>query len=215
MRYAHGKTIASLLTAALLLATACESADFVATTDQLGAVITVVDNGPALSSARSFVLPDTVVRLSANGAGMGHEASVAIVNSVRAHLLRLGWTDLTAIHGARPDVIVLIAAAERIQTSVAYADWFLAWGYLPYWGPSVNSASVWGVPSGAIPFAFEAGTVLITMLDLRAQRGTTDDIPLLWAAGLDGVVTTPTNTLSRALRGIDQAFVQSPYLRLR
>ena len=212
MRYAHGKTIASLLTAALL-ATSCESSDLVATGTS-GAVITIVDDGAALNSARTFALPDTIVRLSASGGGMGHEASQAIVNRVRAHLIRFGWADVTTVHGAQPDVIVLIAAVERIQSSVAYVDWYGAWGYLPYWGPSVNSASVWGVPSGAIPFDYEVGTILITMLDLREQRGATDAIPLLWAAGLDGVVTTPTNTLSRAMLGVDQAFAQSPYLRV-
>jgi hypothetical protein len=145
---------------------------------------------------------------------MGHEASQAIVARVRTHLVRLGWADVTTTHGVQPDVIVLIAAAERVQTSVAYVDWYGSWGYLPYWGPSVNSASVWEVPSGAIPFSYEVGTLLITMLDLREQRGNTDAIPLLWAAGLDGVVTTPTNTLSRAMLGVDQAFAQSPYLRV-
>jgi len=212
MRYARGKTIASLLTAALL-ATSCESSDLVATGTS-GSVITIVDDGAALNSARTFALPDTIVRLPASGGGIEHEASQAIVTRVRDHLVRFGWVDVTTVHGAQPDVVVLIAAAERVQTSVAYVDWFGAWGYLPYWGPSVNSASVWGVPSGAIPFAYEVGTILITMLDLREQRGNTDAIPLLWAAGLDGVVTTPTNTLSRAMLGVDQAFAQSPYLRV-
>ena len=205
-------TIASLLTAALL-ATSCETTDIVGVEDGEGAVITLVDSGAALRSARTFALPDTVVRLSPVGGGMGHEASNAIVSSVREHLLRLGWTDVGTARGAQPDVVVLIAAVERIQNTVFYADWFGAWGYLPYWGPSVNSASVWDVPSGEIPFAFAAGTVLITMLDLRVQRGSNvDAIPLLWAAGLNGVVTTAANTLDRALVGVDQAFVQSPYL---
>jgi len=213
MRYARGNTIASLLTAALLLVS-CQSIEVVNTPDQFGAVITLVDSGPVLSSARTFVLPDTIVRLSPTGGGMGHEASSAIVARVRGQLIAFGWTDVTAIHNARPDVIVLIAVAERVQTSVAYVDWFGAWGYLPYWGPTVNTTSAWVLPSGAIPFAFVTGTVLINMLDLRAQRGSTDAIPLLWAAGLNGVVTTPENTLSRALIGVDQAFAQSPYLRV-
>jgi hypothetical protein len=212
MRYARGKTIGHLLMAALV-ATSCQS-DLVGV-DESGAVITLVDDGAALQSAHRFVLPDTIVRLSPSGAGMGREATSAIVASVRAQLVRLGWTDVTATPTAQSDVIVLIAAAERIESTVAYGDWYVAWGYLPYWSPSVSSASVWGVPAGSIPVAFEAGTILITMLDLRAQGGDENVIPLLWAAGLDGVITTPTNTLSRALAGINQAFVQSPYLRVQ
>jgi hypothetical protein len=211
MRYGFGKTSGHLL-AALLLGTACQSADELST--QLpGAVLTTVYNGPALAAARTFALPDTVIDLPANSATIGHESAAAIVTRVRSHLLRLGWTDIGRSIIAKPDVIVLIAASERLQTGWAYADWYGAWGYLPYWGPAVGSTSAWGVPGGAIPFSFAAGTVLVTMLDLRNQRSNVDDIPLLWAAAVDGVITGPTSTLDRALLGIDQAFVQSPYLR--
>jgi hypothetical protein len=211
MRYGFGKASGRLL-AILLLGTACESAD-VLSTNLPGAVLTIVDDGPALAAARTFALPDTLITLPTNSTSIGHESSVAIVGRVRAHLLRLGWIDVTSATNARPDVVVLVVANERLQTGWAYADWFGAWGYLPYWGPAVDPTSVWGVPGGAIPYSFVAGTVLVTMLDLRNQRGSVDDIALLWAAGVDGVVTGPTSTLDRALLGLDQAFVQSPYLR--
>ena len=211
MRYGFGKTSGRLL-AALLLGTACQSAEELAT-PLPGAVLTTVDNGPALASARTFALPDTVIDLPSNSATIGHESAAAIVTRVRAHLVRLGWTDIGRSIIAKPDVIVLIAASERLQTGWAYADWYGAWGYLPYWGPAVGSTSAWGIPGGAIPFSFAAGTVLVTMLDLRNQRSNVDDIALLWAAAVDGVITGPTSTLDRALLGIDQAFVQSPYMR--
>jgi len=211
MRYGFGKASGCLL-AAVILGTACQSADELST--QLpGAVLTTVDQGPALASARTFALPDTVIDLPSNSATIGHESAAAIVTRVRSHLLRLGWTDIGRSIIAKPDVIVLIAASERLQTGWAYADWYGAWGYLPYWGPAVGSTSAWGVPGGAIPFSFAAGTVLVTMLDLRNQRSNVDDIALLWGAAVDGVITGPTSTLDRALLGIDQAFVQSPYLR--
>jgi hypothetical protein len=50
------------------------------------------------------------------------------------------------------------------------------------------------------------------MLDRRAENPTSQSIPLLWAAGIDGVVTTTASTTERALVGIDQAFAQSSYL---
>jgi len=211
MRYALGKTLGRL-SAAALLGISCQSADNLST-NLPGAVLTIVDDGPALNTARTFALPDTVADIPRGSAVIGHESSTAIVGRVRSHLLRLGWTDVSHTLHAQPDVVVLIAANERIETGWAYADWNGAWGYLPYWGPAVSPTSIWGVPGGAIPFAFAAGTVLTTMLDLRVQRGSVDDIPLLWAAAVDGVLTGPTSTLDRALLGIDQAFVQSPYLR--
>jgi hypothetical protein len=209
------------LAAAILLVTACEREDMFGP-EGSGVVVTVVDMGPALASARTFALPDTIVEVPVSTGTISHAADHAIVESVRTHLQALGWRDVTGTSGAAPDVVVLVAASTRIQTGVAYTDWYGAWGYLPYWGAGISSTWAWGVPVG-IPYAYQAGTVLITMLDLRAPRaqlaqrqsGDVDErIPLLWAAALDGVVTDATNTAARALDGIDQAFAQSTYLRV-
>jgi hypothetical protein len=102
-----------------------------------------------------------------------------------------------------------------VETGVAYGGWYSAWGYLPYWGPSVNSGWGWGVPSGTLAYAFQAGTLITVMLDVRGPRNVeTKEIPLLWAAAVDGVVSGGSTT-SRVLAGIDQAFAQSPYLEVR
>jgi hypothetical protein len=212
MRYALGKTLGSLLTA-VLLTSSCLSNNIVAS-DVSGAVVTV-DGSAGLHNARTFAVPDTIVELPTGSIGIAKASADEIVTRVRANLVRLGWTDVGANPSNPPDVVVLIAAAERVQTGVAYSDWFGTWGYLPYWGPSVSSASVWTLPDGAIGVSYEVGTVFIAMLDLRDQRGTKDDIPLLWAAALDGIVTSPGNTLARANLGVDQAFAQSPYLRIQ
>jgi len=181
--------------------------------DFSGAVVTVVDSGPALESARTFVLPDTIVDVSRTQQPITHAADAEITATIRQRLLAFGWRDVAADSAPRPDVIVLVGAATRIQTGVVYSDWFASWGYLPYWGPAVDASWVWGAPV-AYEYAFPAGTLLITMLDLRHERVDTKTIPLLWTAAIDGVLTTAANTLARATFGIDQAFAQSNYLRI-
>ena len=199
--------------AAVVLMPGCYSSDYNNVAPNLpGVVITVVDQGPALANARTFALPDTVIELPLGSNTLDHESDQQIVANVRAHMVALGWQDVGTIRGSNPDVVLLVAANTRIQTGVAYFDWFGAWGYLPYWGPAVSSGWTWGVPVGAVPYAFQAGTILITMLDRRAEDPTLQKIPLLWAAGIDGVVTTTASTTERALAGIDQAFAQSQYL---
>ena len=64
-----------------------------------------------------------------------------------------------------------------------------------------------------MPYTYRTGTLLVTMIDVRAQRADTKTIPMLWAAGLDGLVGD-ASTMARIHAGIDQAFEQSPYLRL-
>lgn len=178
-----------------------------------GAVITVVDSsGEALRSARSFALPDTIVELANSVIGLDHVHDDEIVASIRAQLVALGWHDVSRDTLARPDVVVLTAATTRIQTGVVYTDWYGAWGYLPYWGPAVNDAWVWSTPDGAVPYAFPAGTLLVVMIDVRDQRVDTREIPLLWAAAVDGVIRGASGTAERAREGIDQAFAQSEYL---
>ena len=177
-----------------------------------GAVITVVDSGPPLRNAITFALPDTIVELANSVLSLGHEEDEAITTSIRSHLLSFGWTDVSGDLTVRPDVVVLTAATTRIQTGVVYTDWYGSWGYLPYWGPTVTDSWSWTSPDGAVPYAFPAGTLLVTMIDLRAQREETQDIPLLWAAAVDGVIAGAGPTAERAQIGIDQAFAQSPYL---
>ena len=199
------------LASAALVLCSCDATgvDF---NDLQGSVVTLVDSaGPQLGTARTFVVPDTVVEVNFSVGGLNHVADREITSAIRQHFIGMGWTDVAA-SGVRPDVLVLAAAGTRIQTGVYYEDWYGSWGYLPYWSPAVNSTWGWGVPSTAIPYAFPAGTLFITLLDLRDQREETRSIPLLWAAVVDGVLTSASNSAERALLGVDQAFAQSAYL---
>jgi hypothetical protein len=198
---------------AALLAAACGGMT-INSPQSFGAVVTVVDSGPALRRARTFVVPDTVIQLAERGSAISPTLAHQLVIQVRANFLAMGWTELPAAAESRPDVVVLLAASTQIQTGVAYGDWYSAWGYLPYWGTSVDPSWAWAYPGGTVPFSYQTGTLLVAMLDLTAPRDTTiRTIPLLWAAALDGLVSDGS-TMTRIRAGIDQAFAQSPYLRL-
>jgi hypothetical protein len=199
------------LGAAALAAAGCDDTSI---TDQsFGAVVTLVDSGAALKTARTFVLPDTVIRLSVSGTSVSPTVADALIREIRGQFLLLGWTELPDTSTSHPDVLILVAASTRIETGVAYGSWFSDWGYLPYWGAPVDASWAWGVPGGAVPYSFQAGTLLVTMLEVSAPRDETKRIPLLWAAALDGVIGDDS-TIPRVIDGIDQAFEQSPYLRL-
>ena len=66
---------------------------------------------------------------------------------------------------------------------------------------------------GGVPYVYEVGTLVITMVDLRTPREVTKEIPLLWVASINAVLNGSAN-LPRALQGIAQAFKQSPYLEV-
>lgn len=210
MHSRRGAALGGALTLAMIGATSCHD---LFDTGLTGAVITVVDSGgTALHSAVTFALPDTIVELASSVVRLDHDEDHAIVSSIRDHLIAIGWHDVSGDTTTQPDVVVLTAATSRIQTGVVYTDWYGAWGYLPYWGPAVTDAWGWSMPGGAVPYSFPAGTVLIVMLDVRDQRADTQEIPLLWAAAIDGVISGASATAQRARDGIDQAFAQSEYL---
>jgi len=192
------------------IALACHAND-VLSPGLTGAVVTVVDNGPQLQAARSFLIPDTVIDLARSVHDISHQFDTPIVANIRQHFIDLGWHDAATDGVPDPDVIVLVGASTRIQTGWFYNDWYSSWGYLPYFGPATASWG-WGVPATAVPYAFPAGTLLITMLDRRNFDTATRTVTLLWAAAVDGVIGTTEGTLERADVGVDQAFVQSDYL---
>lgn len=179
-----------------------------------GSVVTLVDDGAALSSARTFAIADTIVDVPLRSEAIDHASDREIVGKIRAHFVALGWRDVSHDATGRPDVLVLVAASTRTQAGFAYDNWYGAWGYLPYWDDGVNATWAWGMPGGEIPYVYDAGTLLVTMLDLRNQDAEARRVLLLWAAAIDGFVTGEITTKERVLEGIDQAFAQSSYLKV-
>jgi hypothetical protein len=199
---------------ATLVVSGCGSDDIVTNQVVINAVITLVDSGPALRSARTFVLPDTVMLVPRAGTPIGINAAEQIIATIRGQFVALGWTEVPQTRESRPDVVVLVAASTQIRSSLIDPDWFGTWGYLPFWGAGVDPTWVWGLSVSEIPYTYQVGTLIITMLNVRAPNVTRKRIPVLWAAGIDGVVGDPS-TATRALVGIAQAFAQSPYLRVK
>jgi len=190
---------------------ACESIPL--STENIGWVATVVDSTtPALSQARTFAVLDTIVPLEGAG-NIDHSADKVVAQSVREHLLDLGWVENRDSTGVLPDVVVLLGASITEHTGVAYGGWYGAYGAMPYWGGTADPSWAFGAPVGAVEFTYEAGTVVLTMIDLRAPRAVSKQVPVLWLAALNGVLTSSA-VLPRVLDGVDQAFEQSPYLRI-
>jgi hypothetical protein len=206
----RGHVVATTLFVVTVLAAACDSAPI--NPDNIGWVTTLVDSTPpALEDARTFAVPDTIVAL--NGGSLNHAADRAIAAQVREHFVALGWTERRDTVGVKPDVVIVMGANTRQEIGISYAGWYPAYGWLPYWGTPADPSWAFGAPAGAIAYTYEVGTLVLTMIDLRAPRETTKVVPVLWIAAVNGVLDE-TVILPRVMTGIDQAFSQSPYLRI-
>jgi len=196
--------------AASIAAASCYPNQDVTNVSDFASVTTLVDSQAPFFAARTFALPDTVIHVSIDGAPTvtGHDGDAQILARIRAGFIAFGWREITDVRARGADVVILTSVLEREQTGVAYAGWGGSWGYWPGW-PAGYTGYGWGYP-GTVEFTYEAGTLLITMLDLVHGDASTRRVPLLWAAGVNGVLTS--SSLDGALDGITQAFVQSPYL---
>ena len=205
----HARVLSLLATMALSIA--CYP-DSISEVQQLSSVTTLVDSGPPLQGARTYSLPDTVIHsVRAVGADLiGHENDDRILARIRAGFATYGWREITDPVAERPDVVVLATVFEQTNTGVLYSDWWAQWTFWPGW-PAYGPEWFWGVPTGAVEFTYETGTLALVMLDIRNGVESEKRVPALWIAAINGVVTQ--SAVEGALSGIDQAFTQSPYLR--
>lgn len=185
--------------------------DRISTIRDFATVTTLVDSEPPLRDARTYAIPDTVIHSKqAVGAGLiGHDADDEIIARIRANFAAYGWREVTDLAAERPDVVVLTVAFEQTNVGVAYTSWWADWGYWPGW-PAYGPEWGWGIPSDAVFFTYESGTLALVMLDIRNGNERDKKVPALWAAAINGILTQ--TSVDGALEGIDQAFAQSPYL---
>jgi hypothetical protein len=207
------KSLATLIVPALVIVMTSCYPDQITSTTQLSSVTTLVDSQAPLRAARTFALPDTIIHsMSLTGTGTGtitHAGDADILAAIRSGLLLFGWQEVN-VSVERPDVVVLTAVLEQTNTGVAYTDWWANWSWWPGWPAAYGPDWVWTSPVNAVAFTYQTGTLLITMLDIQHGNMSTKRVPLLWAAGVSGVLTA--SSFTGALAGIDQAFAQSPYL---
>ena len=179
---------------------------------QLASVTTMVDSQAPLKTARTFAIIDTVALALRRDGGLtvSRQDGVSIVARIRNELIARDWIEIKDFRAVRPDVVVLAAVFVSENSGVAFDDWWGSYGYWGGWPAGYGPGWVWGVPGAEVTFTYATGTLAIAMLDLRNGDPTAKRVPLLWAALINGVVTSaaPDN----ALAGISQAFLQSPYL---
>jgi hypothetical protein len=123
-----------------------------------------------------------------------------ILTSVENNLEGLGYVKTT--DSANADLAV--------QTSVTQQEYMVYYGWGGYYGWG------WGWPGYYPPvygYTYTTGSVIVDMADVL-KSNESNEVQSVWFAVLQGLtgVTTGASTDSRIRTGINQAFIQSPYL---
>jgi hypothetical protein len=142
-----------------------------------------------------------------------------ILFELERNMNQLGYTKVES----RPeDADVVLGAAM-----VASENWaFASYGYYPWWG-GYGWYYYYPYTYTTVAVSFATGSLILVMLDPERSRNLSDDnnagiggdaggdvfgYEAIWAAGLHGILDGVNQAEVR--NGIDQAFRQSPYLRV-
>ena len=213
-----------------LVAAGCSTETFNSVNDY-DAVFSIQDKDYKYSKNSTYAVVDHVEVLSDyldNGVEIKNKEhwEQIILEAIHKNMKALGYTEETEdIEEADVVVAAGIVTAERWSFYTYYPWWgWYGWYYPPFYG------------SATVAVDFSSGSVIMVMIDpdrkstLDVELGTAEDatpdagadggdtgLPgdvyqAIWAAGLHGLLNYVSDNKVKA--GIDQAFDQSPYLRV-
>ena len=188
--------------------------DYGLTTADYDMVLTLADPDAIFSNYSTYAMPDTVIHPVPDGEtdDLTRVFDRQIYDDVKRNMDALGYTRVDTNASNPPDVVVLISAIKsEWQVSGYYPGGW--WGWYP-WYPGGGYYP--GYPGYGYSYSFSTGTVLITMIDpAKWDPGNPVNSPV-WGGTLNGLTGDTRAGISTRIRnGIDQAFAQSPYLRVQ
>jgi len=212
MSIRHGTFVVSATFVAAFALGACYPDD-IERAEELDTVTTVFNSQANFAANRRYSIADSVQHIPNEGA-VSRQNDQALLQRIRQNMNAAGYTEELNPAVNPPDVVVLASITTAENVAYTTYDFWGYWGWYPYWDPFYSAGWGWGYPSSTVAYNFQTGTVLVTMVEnnLPADSAQSQQVPVLWAAAVNGVLTGATD-VTRALDGIDKAFAQSPYLR--
>ncbi len=208
---------------ALIIATlyACYPGDTVTYAD-LDLVATAHDTDFDFTQVKTYYLYDSIVHLKdtlnpENNVDLSRQFDDFILDMVRNNMTAYGYVRETDPENNAPDLVFTLKAMGTKNYFVYsyypsyYWDWGWGWYYknTDYWYPYYPP--YWG---GTYITSYEVGSLIFGLHDVRNVTPTTDSIPIIWNADINGLLGSTAATLERRLEyGVNQAFEQSPYLK--
>ena len=174
-------------------------------------IITQYDPDTDYSTFVTYFLVDSIEHIVPEGEedNISRDFDEQILERVAKNMDDLNYQRIIDTTGVGlPDLAIKVSVTTTLwQGWTWYPGWWGGWwgGFPPGWGP-------WW-PGFVVPTQFSTGTVMIDMINLPAYIEGPNVAPVIWVAGLDGLLGDSRSNIEYRLdRNIDQSFNQSPYL---
>jgi len=197
------RKIALYLSVLGLILTSCYP-DPVIYTEDLDMVYTDYDNGFSFTSMQTYAMPDSIVEVTKEISSPGdlefmpEPYASQILKNISDNMAAYGWQRVEDPEQA--DLVLLPVSWSN--TTVVY--WYNYWCWYSYYYCG------WGYYPPTTASSYTTGTLALGLL----YKGDNQIDPTkVWAGAVNGVLSG-SNNVSRATKGIDQAFIQSPYLKI-
>ncbi len=205
MKRIFSKTMLAAMAGILLLGCYPAGPEYV---EDLDVVYSTYDQEYDFKSQGTYSMPDKIVTDVEVDNGdttyvyMKDVFAAPILAAIDQNMTKLGWEKIDIDNG--PDV--LVTPSVMSSTTYYYSYWYNWWygGYYGgYWG--------WYYPPYYTVSSYTTGSVIITMADPNVES-VINQSPAVWVSAANGLVTG-YNDVDRVVTAINQAFVQSPYLK--
>lgn len=183
-------------------------------------VYTQYNKGVAFSDFKTFYAPDSILRIG-NEQNQTYLTNTSAQTMIQAYVTNLENRGFKRV--AQKDSADFGVQLSYIENTQYVMDWWggdypwIAYPYYwspSYWGPSYGD---WFYPY-PITYSFSTGTLMGELLELTpaGKQGTagSTNITVMWSSLISGFIYGSGNmNVNKVVASIDQAFVQSPYLK--
>ena len=181
-------------------------------TDELDLVYSSYDPEYNFTAKHTYALPEKIMKIDDDLIGGGSPNYVKpayadpMLDKIDENMKTYGWTKVDV--SENPDVL-LAPLAWEVTTTVYYGyggywDWWYG-GYYPPYG--------WYYPY-PVTTSYTTGSLVVTMLDPN-DLSANDKMRAVWGFVINGLLEgTTTEFNARFTKGINQAYTQSPYIKI-
>lgn len=172
--------------------------------EELDLVYTSFDPEYDFSGSSTYAMPDSVVKITGdivegeNPEFVREPYNTQILESIEAKMTEYGYTRVA--DPATADYVMM--PASWTNTTIYYWYDYWCWYYPWYCG--------WGYYYPGYAISFTTGTMVLSLV---VNSEVSIEPYKVWTGGINGVLSGAFD-ITRVERGIDQAFDQSPYLRI-